>query len=168
MEDHQEIIVTGSDMRKALYEFPQLQKENIVKCIGKLLVSYRNSTKTMLVPSNNDESKFDVKNVFSAERIGTGTIFNVSNKQAFILTAANNIRLKIRECNHCNVYYFKAKQCKIDNCQNPTLSKILKPSKIEFVTTKTANQNGYGQIIDTKQCHETFIDDAYSKYCQNK
>eukprot|EP01084_Bolivina_argentea_P301318 519800_1 len=162
MEDYQEMIVTGTDLRGALYEFPQLQKENIMQCIGKLLVSYRNSSKNMVVPSNDgDKSKFVIKNIFCAQSIGTGTIFKVTdNKQAFILTAAHNIRLKIRECIHCNIYYLKSKTCKIDNCKTPTSQKILKPYKTEFITEKTEKPNDYGQAIDRKQCDEFFIDEA--------
>eukprot|EP01084_Bolivina_argentea_P170704 295813_1 len=142
-DDEQESIVTGDDLRKSIYDYPNLAKESIIHCIGKLDLTY----------------KYPLKS-FSRSAVGTGTVFAVDNKQnAHVLTAAHNLRLKVTECTVCNKYYLKKTQC--CNTNLPIL--LIAATKIEFVRQCTEYGSDFGKPLILKKCTEVFNDDKNYK-----
>eukprot|EP01084_Bolivina_argentea_P131402 231936_1 len=117
----QEMIVTGLDQRKPIYE-AECCDTSIIDCIGEITAYYKES-----------------QHMYQSTICGTGTVFHcdaTSNKH-FIITAAHNVRHLVKYCQQCDSYMDRAKmsarnQCVYCKTATISSSRIIKAKRIEF------------------------------------
>eukprot|EP01084_Bolivina_argentea_P088319 159474_1 len=119
--EEESIVHADGDHRKPIIESEHKQ-EDIIKCIGQLEANYK-------------YIKFRYEQKGSAW--GTATVITTKGNQCFLLTAAHNIRKKIKECTKCMKYMdCVINKCNVSNCihcnYNVLKYKIINATKISF------------------------------------
>eukprot|EP01084_Bolivina_argentea_P304051 525039_1 len=146
-EDDKQTIVNGADYRAEIYEFPVHRDLSIVQCIGQIQCEYN----------------YQIEHDYRVTTIGTGTVYKVADNAVFVVTCANNQRLRIYECKSCKKYINRKKFCK--KCQQTLTSddkKLLKPTKIEFKRRKTTRIN-FGLVECIYKCEEIYAPRGYDQ-----
>eukprot|EP01084_Bolivina_argentea_P190127 326815_1 len=111
----QEVLVNKQDLREEAFTFSDvIENTNILKCIGKIVSNFKNSS----------------GKTFSMR--GTGTVFKVKNGNAYILTAAHNLRFTEHwNCVNCQQQN-KTRKCDLCGSKITSNAHILKAGKIYF------------------------------------
>eukprot|EP01084_Bolivina_argentea_P254411 427677_1 len=144
-DEIQELMVTSTNQWQPIYE-AWCNNEAIIECVGQLRICFK-----------------EVNYGYSMNSVGTGTVFYVSpSHQAFIITAAHNVRHIVRYCISCNKYMDRSNMPRkqINNkvvvfcvqCHQPvTHTKYIKAKSIEF-KRRAIKKNPY-QDKDTGKTH---------------
>eukprot|EP01084_Bolivina_argentea_P077725 141017_1 len=142
--DYKEVVVNNEDFRKEIFEFDFHRDLPLIKCIGQI----------------ESEFNYKIKNNFKVSAVGTGTVYKVVDGNAFILSCAHNIRLKIYECAKCNTFNRKRICSKCGNSLQSTDKKLIKPTYTEF-KRRTITEQNFGRVERSYKCEEIYVPKAY-------
>eukprot|EP01084_Bolivina_argentea_P199342 341111_1 len=149
-DDHQEVVVNGSDYREQIYEFESHRDLSIIKCIGQIKSEY----------------SYQIEHEYKTNGVGTGTVYTVTGNgahaTAFVLTCAHNLRHKIYKCNSCKTYNRKNNCSKCGKTLTPKDKKLLQPTVIEF-KRRTTTKHNFGRTEKSYKCYEVYVPDAYEQ-----
>eukprot|EP01084_Bolivina_argentea_P121015 214527_1 len=145
-DEIQETIVNSNDLREAVY---QREDDPIFHCIGQFRVKY----------------EYSKHGNYKKTTGGTGTIFWIRNKHAFVLTAAHNVYRKVMHCVMCDYYIDKYTECpKCHKTPSHNNYKFIKATDITF-KRRSIKKSSFETV--EKEYEDLIIEcDDYQKYIQ--